>query len=156
MAGIRYGLAADGDLPAIRSLLVDCGLLAGGIELIAQNCLVAEVHSRLVGAVALEPYGRSALLRSLAVAPDWRGRSLGRELYTRIISRARLLGLQQLYLLTIDAEKYFTSQGFNVSNGAKRPRGFRRLSNSVIFVLRALFVWCETSPGRLSMLPGNC
>ena len=121
MIDIKYSCPTDDDLPAVRSLLDSCGLLTGGIELVSQNCLVAEVDSRLVATVALEPCGRCALLRSLAVAPDFRGRSLGRGLCARIISHARLLGLERLYLLTMDAEEYFTAQGFMRMARSKAP-----------------------------------
>ncbi len=121
MTDIKYGSATGGDLPAIQSLLADCRLLADGIALLTCNCLMAKVDSRLVGTVALEPYGRSALLRSLTVAPDWRGRSLGRGLCARIVSHARLLGIEQLYLLTTGAEQYFAALGFKRIERSEAP-----------------------------------
>jgi amino-acid N-acetyltransferase len=121
MTDITYGAATSGDLPAIQALLADCQLPTDGIELLTDNCLVAKVDSKLVGTVALEPYGRSALLRSLAVALDCRGRSLGRSLYARMVSHARLLGVEQLYLLTTDAERYFVSLGFKRIEWSEAP-----------------------------------
>jgi GNAT superfamily N-acetyltransferase len=74
-------------------VLADCHLSADGIELLTGNCLVARHDSKIVGTVALEPCGQSALLRSLAVAPDCRGHSIGRSLVARMVSQARLLGI---------------------------------------------------------------
>jgi len=112
MNDIAYTLATAGDLPAVQTLLTDCRLPSEGIELQVGNCVTAKADSKVVGCIAVEPYGRSALLRSLAVAPVRRGRSLGRNLCARIISHARLLGVEQLYLLTTDAEQYFAALGF--------------------------------------------
>ena len=53
-----------------------------------------------------------ALLRSLAVAPDRRGRRLAHDLWRRILDRARALELERLYLLTTTAEPLFARWGF--------------------------------------------
>jgi len=112
MKNVKYSPATDGDLPAIEALLTACNLPTAGIELLTDNCLVAKLGSKIIGTIALEPCGQSALLRSLAVAPDCRGQALGRSLSARMVSHARLLGVKQLYLLTTDAERYFAAMGF--------------------------------------------
>lgn len=121
MSDIAYTLANAGDLPAIRTLLADCHLPSEGIELLAGNCITAKIDSKLVGCIAVEPHGQSALLRSLAVAPDCRGRSLSRNLCARMVSHARLLGVEQLYLLTTDAERYFAAFGFKRMAWSEAP-----------------------------------
>jgi N-acetylglutamate synthase-like GNAT family acetyltransferase len=122
MKDIKYSSPTGGDLPAIQALLTDCHLPTDGIELLADNCIVAKAaDSKLVGTIALEPYGQSALLRSLAVTPDCRGRSLGRNLCARIVSHARLLGVEYLYLLTTDAERFFETLGFKRIAQGKAP-----------------------------------
>ena len=112
MQDIKFSSATGSDLPAIEALLADCRLPTDGIKRLADNCLVAKLGSKIVGTVAVEPCGQSALFRSLAVAPDCRGRSLGRSLGARMVSHARLLGVERLYLLTTDAERYFAKLGF--------------------------------------------
>jgi N-acetylglutamate synthase-like GNAT family acetyltransferase len=86
MTDIQYSSATSGDLPAIQALLADCRLPTDRIELLGDNCLVAKVDSKLVGMVALEPSEGAGLFRSLAVAPDYRGRSLGRSLCARMVN----------------------------------------------------------------------
>lgn len=66
----------------------------------------------LAGAIGLEAYGAVALLRSLAVAPDWRGRGLGAALLAHAERAARQRGVQTLYLLTTTAEKFFARRGY--------------------------------------------
>jgi N-acetylglutamate synthase-like GNAT family acetyltransferase/mannose-6-phosphate isomerase-like protein (cupin superfamily) len=112
MNDVKYTLAAPADLPAIQALLADCGLPIDGLDGILENCLVARLEAKLVGTIALERCGRSALLRSLAVAPECRGRSLGRNLCAKMVSYAHLAGIDELYLLTTNAELYFAALGF--------------------------------------------
>jgi amino-acid N-acetyltransferase len=121
MNDIKYGFATGDDIPAVQKLLADCRLPSEGVELLTDNCLVSKVGSKLVGAIALEPYGRVGLLRSLVVAPEWRGRSLGRELCARLVSHARLAGVEHLYLLTTDAERYFAALGFQRTERGEVP-----------------------------------
>jgi len=121
MYAVTYSLATDDDLQAIQTLLAGCRLPIEGIELLTENCIAAKIESKVVGCIALEPYVRSALLRSLAVAPDCRGRSLGRNLCATMVSHARLLGVEQLYLLTTDAERYFASLGFKGIERSEAP-----------------------------------
>ncbi|MFX1607076.1 MAG: GNAT family N-acetyltransferase, partial [Promethearchaeota archaeon] len=66
----------------------------------------------LVGSVGLEIYGESALLRSLAVHPDFQGKGIGTRLVNRIIDTVKKKGITRLYLLTDTAEDYFKKKGF--------------------------------------------
>ena len=128
MKNIKYSSASGTELPAIKALLTGCQLPTDGIELLADNCLVAKDDSTLVGTVALEPYGRLALLRSLAVAPDYRGHSLGRSLFAKMVNHARLLGVERLYLLTTDAERYFATMEFKRIERTETPTQIQETS----------------------------
>ena len=66
----------------------------------------------LTGVVGLESYGTVALLRSLAVAPDWQGRGLGAALLAHAERTARQRGIAALYLLTTTAEAFFARRGY--------------------------------------------
>ena len=136
MNGTQFSLATEGDLSAIQAWLADCRLPTDGIERLTANCIVAKADAKLVGTIALEPCGASALLRSLAVAPEYRVRSLGRNLCARMISHARMLGVERLYLLTTDAEQYFAALGFQRASGARRQRRSGRPASSVPCVRR--------------------
>ncbi|MGH7720912.1 MAG: arsenic resistance N-acetyltransferase ArsN2 [Gemmatimonadaceae bacterium] len=114
-ASLRAAIAAD--LPAIEELLVASGLPTAGVAEALSGFIVAESSpssGKLVGVVGLELCcDQYALLRSTAVAPDWRGRGLGRELVERAIAEAGHRGFEALYLLTTTAERYFPSFGFS-------------------------------------------
>lgn len=61
--------------------------------------LIAELEGRPVGCVAIVPDGTGAWeLSKMAVAPELRGRGVGRALLERTISRARDLGAESLFL----------------------------------------------------------
>ncbi len=60
-----------------------------------------------------------ALLRSVAVRPEWRAHGLGQALVRRVVCRAEERGLRAFYLLTMTAEHYFPRFGFErVERGA--------------------------------------
>lgn len=116
-ASIRQ--ATGGDLPAIERLLTEADLPTAGVaEIInerAADFFVAEsiaAPGELVAVAGLEVCCNDALLRSVAVNPEWRSHGLGRELVRRIVCQAEERGIRALYLLTMTAEHYFPRFGF--------------------------------------------
>jgi amino-acid N-acetyltransferase len=110
-AELRAARAAD--LPAIEQLLTLSELPLAGVAENLTGFIVAESEGAIVGTAALEVCDDNALLRSVAVAPAWRSRGLGRALVTRVIAEGEARGLRALYLLTTTAEHYFPSFGFH-------------------------------------------
>ena len=100
------------DLPLVSRLLSSAGLPTRGVAEHFGDFVVAIEDGRLRGAVGLELYGASGLLRSLIVSPESRGRGLGEELTRRALDLARERGLSSLYLLTTTAERFFPRFGF--------------------------------------------
>ena len=81
-----------------------------------QNFLVArEVNGAAVGAVGLELYGETGLLRSLVVDASYRGRGLGKQLTNEIEAYARGMGVKTLFLLTMTAADFFPRLGYQVT-----------------------------------------
>lgn len=112
LAGASLRPAQPADLPSIERLLTASGLPLAGVAETLHGFVVAESEGEIVGSAALEACCNDALLRSVAVAPEWRSRGLGRALVTRVIADAEARGLRALYLLTTTAEHYFPSFGF--------------------------------------------
>lgn len=109
---LRIERARDGDLDAVRRLLAAHHLPLDGLDDHVATLLVARQDDIVVGAAALEVYRDGALLRSLAVAAELRGRGLGRDLTDAAIRMARELDVAALYLLTTTAERFFPKFGF--------------------------------------------
>jgi amino-acid N-acetyltransferase len=118
-ASPRFRAAHGGDLAAVERLLTTTGLPTAGIaDLLAtrpDDFLVAEDPAEpgeLLAVAGLEVCCDDALLRSVAVRPEWQRHGLGRELVRRLVREAEGRGLRALYLLTMTAERYFPRFGF--------------------------------------------
>ncbi len=104
--------ATPADDSRLRAFLEAAGLPAADVASGAQEYLLLEDGDALVGTIGLEPIGPDALVRSLAVAPDRRGRGLGRRLDEAAAARARARGVATLYLLTTTAEAFAARRGY--------------------------------------------
>lgn len=104
--------AAPADLPAVEALLASFELPTSGVADHIENFLVAEDGGRIVASAGIELYGASALLRSVAVHPDYRRRGLARHLIDGLLRRAHVGGVHDVYLLTSTASAYFAQLGF--------------------------------------------
>lgn len=111
-AALTFSFARPADADEVIRLLTQCGLPVADIPKHINGFIVAKQDNVLVGVIGLEPCGKAALLRSLAVAASYRGQGLAKALYGRMSAYARLKGAQELYLLTTTAASYFSGLGF--------------------------------------------
>jgi amino-acid N-acetyltransferase len=100
------------DLDEIVALLIASRLPPDGLREHLATTLVARAGGRIVGSAAIERYANGALLRSVAVAPECRGRRYGRDLTEAAIGLAMEHQIPAIYLLTTTAEEYFRRYGF--------------------------------------------
>jgi len=114
MTDLRNGIraATARDLPAVIMLLEKDKLPMAGINEHIGTTLVARRSARVVGCAAVEIYGTSGLLRSVAVDEERRGEGLGHQLTQAALDLARARGVTSVYLLTTTAEKFFPRFGF--------------------------------------------
>jgi len=113
--------AKSSDLSAVESLLTASDLPTDGVRDNFSGFVVADDDGAIAGAIGLEKYGSAALLRSAVVAPDHRGTGVGRKLVEQLLERAEEAGIDELYLLTTTAEKYFPRFGFTRTTRATVP-----------------------------------
>ena len=104
--------AKKDDLKAIKSLLDSASLPSIDIEKHLLHFLVMEKSGTIAGTIGMELYGDKALLRSLAIQRDYRNKGLGKELCSALISKAKKMNVNNIYLLTETAEGFFSKQGF--------------------------------------------
>ena len=110
---MRIREATDRDLSAVESLLSANDLPLDGVKENFSSFVVAEDNGQIAGAIGLEKFGPVALLRSAVVSPEHRSSGVGRRLVERILERASDDGIEELFLLTTTAEKYFPRFGFS-------------------------------------------
>ena len=113
--------ARSSDLKAILSLLTQSGLPQDGVSDHIASALVARSNQAVVGCAALELYGQSALLRSVAVAEKFKGQGLGKQLTQEILNLGKEKGVSHFYLLTETAGEYFPRFGFQPIDRAEVP-----------------------------------
>src|SRR2546426_10908461 len=92
--------ATSADLPALLELLGQSALPTAGLADHLDTTLVAREAGHVVGSAALELYGTTALLRSVAVAPGLRGRGVGPGLTRPALALARRRKVRTGDLLT--------------------------------------------------------
>jgi amino-acid N-acetyltransferase len=118
--------ATPGDVEAVTDLLRAAGLPVSDLsEELVGNFLVASVGSSVAGCIGLEAFSNTGLLRSLVVGPGFRDAGVGRLLVTALEARARRRGIEELWLLTIDAERYFASLGYSSERRSQAPEAIR-------------------------------
>jgi amino-acid N-acetyltransferase len=103
--------AGESDLAIARKLLTDAGLPTADLT-IESLALVAEIEGVVAGLIGLEQFRNTGLLRSLVIAEEHRHAGLGRVLVGALEQLALEKNIAELWLLTIDADKWFASLGY--------------------------------------------
>ena len=60
---------------------------------------------------------KTAYVADVAVAPEWRGRGLGKALVTRLLDHPAVRRVQRIDLMTRDAGPYYAGLGFQRVEG---------------------------------------
>jgi amino-acid N-acetyltransferase len=110
--GIAVSAACAGDVEEIKRLLVDLALPTAGVDDHWKTFVVAREGKRMVACGGSEAYANAALLRSIAVSPEYQSGGIGRRLVRELIDRLASRGIREFYLLTETAEEYFRKRGF--------------------------------------------
>lgn len=118
---MRIRNATDLDLSAVENLLSASDLPLDGVRDNFSGFIVAEEAGEIAGAIGLEEFGSAALLRSAVVSPNHRGSGVGRKLVEQLLEHAQKVGIEELYLLTTTAEKYFPRFGFTLTSRSAVP-----------------------------------
>jgi amino-acid N-acetyltransferase len=125
MPTLRQALPDDWD--AVRKLLLASELPVDdlGPDRL-DGFLIAEDDELVVGLIGLEVLGTVGLLRSLVVEKNARRTGLGGKLVGALESAAEAAGIAELWLLTIDAEKFFQRHDYEIVNRERAPDEIRK------------------------------
>ena len=127
---IRIRKPAQEELHDVLDLLRRAELPVAGVGEHFRLFLVAEENGWIVACAGLEIEEDAALLRSVAVAPAWRGRGLGIEVVRQALRLATTSGATTVYLLTMTAAPFFGRFGFKPCLRAEIEANFPRSSET--------------------------
>ncbi|MBP2160555.1 MULTISPECIES: arsenic resistance N-acetyltransferase ArsN2 [Asticcacaulis] len=102
----------------LRAALADEGLPVSDLGADHQRMWCDVVDGKAVGYGGIERHGDAALLRSLVILPDHKGRGHGAALVAQIVAEA---GVAELWLLTNTAAAFFARLGWTVRDRADAP-----------------------------------
>lgn len=112
MSSWKFRNAIAADRTSILDLLAGSDLPVADVDEHLGHFIVATENGDIIGVIGAEYSGTDALLRSLAVRSDQRGRGLGMALSEELLKRFALRGVRRAGLLTTTAEKFFLRHGF--------------------------------------------
>ena len=107
--------AQRADMAAVRHVLEQAALAEPARDELFPTFFVLRNESGCAGCVSLEVLGDDAILRALAVNPEFRGAGYGWMLADMAVNQARWRGVRRIYLLTETASDFFAAKfGFRV------------------------------------------
>lgn len=114
---------SQSDLENLKTVLLNEGLPVKtiGIAPISFFAIVDE-NKQAIGWGGIEVYGNAGVMRSVVIKNELRGSGIGKKLVKFLIKEAMLLGLKNLWLLTLDAETFFAELGFKHSIRSEAPK----------------------------------
>lgn len=122
---VKFRYAEQNDLNQILNLLQSNNLPFVDVDLEKIKFILAEISDIVLGCIGIEHYASHGLLRSFAVDENYRNLGIGNKLLQYLISYSKQIGVQNLHLLTVTAEKYFLSKGFIVVNRNLAPESIK-------------------------------
>ena len=103
--------AGQAEFAQLRELLLQNGLPTAGVDASTGNYYIAK-NNELMGIVGAEYDGSSAILRSLAVKPQFKKSGVAKALISNALSILKANTVTDVYVITNTAEKYLDRFGF--------------------------------------------
>ena len=86
------------------------------------NFIILEQKNIIIGVGGYEVLGEIVLIRSVAVAQEFRGKSIGVDIYNLLERKIKHTGIKEAYLLTESAMDYFKKLGFIIKERTSIPK----------------------------------
>jgi len=117
------------DLSEVKDFLRANGLPSEDVKLEGSLFIIhRDANGKIIGCGGLEFHGSYGLLRSIAVASEFRRTGCGKEIVEYLITRATEKGLLGVLLLTETAPSFFEKFGFNNQSRDDAPVQIRSSS----------------------------
>jgi ubiquinone/menaquinone biosynthesis C-methylase UbiE/N-acetylglutamate synthase-like GNAT family acetyltransferase/pyruvate-formate lyase-activating enzyme len=110
---LEISMAIDSHKKSVEGILEKCNLLTTGLDQHFHNFHLAKLPGGIAGCIGIEIYGRYGIIRSTAVLPQYRKKSIGWKLAERMIDFAKDQGVVELYLKTENEAAFFKQVGFS-------------------------------------------
>jgi amino-acid N-acetyltransferase len=108
-------------------MLDSCGLPSNDLTRDhLEHFFTLRTDNEALGCIGLEIYGEHALLRSLAVLQNIRGKGFGKLLVEQIEQYAKEQDIDDIYLLTTTAEGFFAKLGYSTINREEIPSAVKK------------------------------
>lgn len=104
----------DKTLPFIKKTLRENFLVYEDIADEHIKLFLVYKNSALIGIIGLEQFGSVGLLRSLVILEEFRNKGYGKNTCMNLLNYAKDNKIEQIYLLTMTAKKFFEKIGFIV------------------------------------------
>lgn len=112
------------DLEFASALLAQAGLPVDDLQA-EMLAFTAECDDTIHGLIGVESFGDIALLRSLVIAGPARGKGVGQLLVSALEAASAETGVAEMWLLTIDADGWFSRLGYEVRDRNDAPESIR-------------------------------
>ncbi len=118
---IEIILSEEKYLEEVRLLLQENKLPYEDIDKHFVDFILAKENNKIVGAIGIERYNNIGLLRSFVVTKLFRNKKIGNKLLNFLLKKSIDEGIENIYLLTTTADKYFLNNGFKIENRDNIP-----------------------------------
>lgn len=138
--------AARDDAGVIAAILTAAALPLPTSEDGPVSMLVARRDGIIVGCVGWESHGADALLRSLVVRTEARGRGLGSALVGALVARLHAARRRTVFLLTNDRAPFFAGHGFDTVPRDQAPAEIRAAREMAMDACRKAVLMARALP----------
>jgi amino-acid N-acetyltransferase len=121
-----YSMARASDLDDVTALLSAGGLPYADVHRHIERFVVIRLAGKLIACAGVELHGRDALLRSVCVAADQRGRGFAKRVCDLVEAYAGSAGVNGLWLLTTTAQSFFERRGFMMQSRDAAPASIQQ------------------------------
>ena len=125
---IDFRFCQQQDVNSVCDLLRSSNLPYKDFDLNKIKVILAIDDDDIIGSIGVELYPPNALLRSFVLRPQYRGKSIGNNMFQYLMSYGSQKGIRDIHLLTDTADSYFISHGFIVANRNDAPSQIRQTS----------------------------